>query len=178
MDIYGVLTDITSGRNIIGTNGNNFIDVSNYTQAQKDAIPAGSVALGGTAIWGQGANFDSRGVINVAGYTAQDTAKQLISMARGTLPSNTSTQPQPVANSSASYSPLNAMTPSVVSLPSDMGTTTAVSPSQNPAGAIAAMGSGMGSGSGALSGLTFDNIIGVFVGLAFITTIMGIFKRR
>ena len=167
MNFYGAPADINAGRGILGDIGN-FIDTSGWSVSQMQNIPAGSFILGGKKAGG-GVSVNPAGTTRIAGYDLAGTAGAILQFATGGLFKPQTQQVTPAQQGQ-------------VQLPSSMGSTSVISPSTNPAQAIQQASAqpqiGLnGTTTSVLSGLTFDNMIGVFVGIAFISTILGIFKK-
>ena len=170
INVYGAPADLASAKNILGTSNYRYVDTSSGYNA--GSISAGSIIVGGQKAGGGVAeDLSSKGVVRLAGYDASDTAAAILSFATSGIYNSDSKKASEVVSQAVKNV---AATVKEAVIPSSMGN---LSPSTNTAAAIAAAQTTGATGSSALSGLTFDNLVGVFVGIAFVSAVMGIFKR-
>lgn len=152
LTVYGSPVDISAAQ-AEGGSRFNYVNTLGFTSDQIAAIPAGSIIVGGVNSGGGIAqDLSNKGIIRIAGTTSADTAAAFLNFV--TMGLYNSPSSQTVQNSVVTGSP-------------SLGTSSVSTSS----GAVSGAGS-------LLSGLSFDSMITVFVGIAFISAIMGIFKRR
>jgi hypothetical protein len=167
--VYGATADINAAKGILGGLAS-YIDTTGWSLSQQAAIPQGSYIVGGEKAGG-GVSVNPYGTTRIAGYDVQETASMILKFATGGI----------MGGSKASV-PVAPVVKPITVLPSGTGILTGgvTSPSADTLNAISKAGTPTGingTNTSVLSGLTFDNLVAVFVGIAFLTTILGLFKR-